>query len=40
MTATAVVREGETGAKTPKKRQHFNHFVLWLVPIIGLMLLF
>jgi len=40
MTATTVVREGETGAKTPRKRQRFNPFVLWLVPIIGLMLLF
>jgi multiple sugar transport system permease protein len=40
MTATTAVREGETAVKTRKKRQRFNPFVLWLVPIIGLILIF
>jgi multiple sugar transport system permease protein len=40
MTATAVVQEGETAVKTRKKRQRFNPFVLWLVPIIGLIVIF
>jgi multiple sugar transport system permease protein len=40
LTATNVVREGETAVKARKKRQRFNPFVLWLVPIIGLILIF
>jgi multiple sugar transport system permease protein len=40
MTATTVIHAGEKGGKKTKTRQRFNPFVLWLVPIIGLMLIF